>query len=99
MALIKENDRKSLWPMLVKCHEHLHPLVTLDKICANHNIFEQNCSLNIFEQTTSTSEPIEMLVKGGVVSFQENINWMLRTSNVLFSDDKNMKQCFLQLDF
>jgi hypothetical protein len=57
--------------MLVKCHEHLHPLVTLDKICANHNIFEQNCSLNIFEQTTSTSEPIEMLVKGGVVSFQE----------------------------
>jgi hypothetical protein len=57
--------------MLVKCHEHLHALVTLDKICANHNIFEQDCSLNIFEQTTSTSEPIEKLVKGELLVFKK----------------------------
>jgi hypothetical protein len=25
VALVKEYDRKSLYPMLVKCHEHLHP--------------------------------------------------------------------------
>jgi hypothetical protein len=27
VALVEEYDRKSLYPMLVKCHEHLHPLV------------------------------------------------------------------------
>jgi hypothetical protein len=29
VALVKEYDRKSLYPMLVKCYEHLHPLVRL----------------------------------------------------------------------
>jgi hypothetical protein len=27
VALVEEYDKKSLYPMLVKCHEHLHPLV------------------------------------------------------------------------
>jgi hypothetical protein len=27
VALVDEYDKKSLYPMLVKCHEHLHPLV------------------------------------------------------------------------
>ncbi len=27
VVLVQEYDRKSLYPMLVKCHEHLHPLV------------------------------------------------------------------------
>jgi uncharacterized protein YktA (UPF0223 family) len=27
VAQVEEYDRKSLYPMLVKCHEHLHPLV------------------------------------------------------------------------
>jgi hypothetical protein len=27
VALVEEYDRKSLYPMLVKCHEHLHSLV------------------------------------------------------------------------
>jgi hypothetical protein len=31
VVLVKEYDRKSLYPMLVKCHEHLHPLVRSDK--------------------------------------------------------------------
>jgi hypothetical protein len=30
VALVEEYDRKSLYPMLVKCHEHLHPLVKLE---------------------------------------------------------------------
>jgi hypothetical protein len=29
VALVEEYDRKSLYPMLVKCHEDLHPLVKL----------------------------------------------------------------------
>jgi hypothetical protein len=31
VALVEEYYRKSLYPMLVKCHEHLHPLVRLEK--------------------------------------------------------------------
>jgi len=27
VVLVEEYDKKSLYPMLVKCHEHLHPLV------------------------------------------------------------------------
>ncbi len=26
-VIVKEYDRKSLYPMLVKCYEHLHPLI------------------------------------------------------------------------
>jgi len=48
--------------MLVKCHEHLHPLVRSNTNCVNQNIFEQ---------TANTSEPAEELVKREVASFQE----------------------------
>jgi hypothetical protein len=57
VALIEEYDRKSLYHMLVKCHEHRHPLVRLDRNCVNQDIFEQDCNLDIFEQIVSTSEP------------------------------------------
>jgi hypothetical protein len=40
VALVKEYDRKTLYHMLVKCHEHLHPLVRLNRICANQEFFE-----------------------------------------------------------
>jgi hypothetical protein len=49
VALVEEYDKKSLYPMLMKCHEHLHLLVRLDTNCVNQDIFEQ---------TTNTSEPI-----------------------------------------
>ncbi len=29
VVLVGEYDRKSLYPMLVKCHEHLHPNIQL----------------------------------------------------------------------
>ncbi len=35
VALVEEYDRKSLYLMLVKCHEHLHPLVRLNKNFVN----------------------------------------------------------------
>jgi hypothetical protein len=30
-AIVEENDRKSLFPMFLKCHYHLHPLVKLER--------------------------------------------------------------------
>jgi hypothetical protein len=40
VALVEEYDRKYLYPMLVKCHEHLHPLVRLYRNCVDQDIFE-----------------------------------------------------------
>ncbi len=45
--------------MLIKCYEHVHPLVKSDINFANQYIFDQDCNLDNFEQTTSTSERIE----------------------------------------
>ncbi len=39
VALVEEYERKSLCLMLVKCHEHLHPLVRLDRKYPNQDIF------------------------------------------------------------
>ncbi len=61
--LVEEYDRKSLYPMLVKCHEHLYSLVSLNTNCADQDIFEHDCILDIFEQIVSTSELVEKLVK------------------------------------
>jgi hypothetical protein len=61
--------------MLVKCHEHLYPLVRLDRNSTNQDIFEQ---------TASTSELVEKLVKRELL-VSRDINWMLKTSNFLFS--------------
>jgi hypothetical protein len=40
VALVEEYDKKSLYPLLVKCHEHFHCLVRLDRNCVNQDIFE-----------------------------------------------------------
>jgi hypothetical protein len=56
--------------MLVKCHEHLHPLIRLDRNYADENIFDQDCSLDIFEQNTSTSKPTKKLVKRELLIFK-----------------------------
>jgi hypothetical protein len=39
VVLVEEYDRKSLYPMLFKCHEHLHPLVRSEWNSANQDIF------------------------------------------------------------
>jgi len=49
--------------MLVKCREHLHPLLKLDNNFINQDIFKQDCSLDILEQVASTNKPIKKLVK------------------------------------
>jgi hypothetical protein len=40
VALVEEYDRKSLYPTLVKCHEHLHPLVRSEMNFVDQNIFD-----------------------------------------------------------
>jgi hypothetical protein len=81
--------KKTLYPMLVKCHEHLCPLVRLNK-----NLPDQN----IFEQIVSTSEITKEIAKRELLIFRR-YQLDVKTSNVLFNDGKNMKQCFLWLEF
>jgi hypothetical protein len=71
VVLVEEYDKFFLYLMLVKCHEHLHPLVRLDKNRVDQYIFEQDCNLDIFEQTTRTSEPTEELVKKELLVFKK----------------------------
>jgi hypothetical protein len=47
--------------MLMKCHEHLHASIKSKKSFVGKDIFNQNYSLDIFEQTTNTNELIEKL--------------------------------------
>jgi hypothetical protein len=48
VALVEKYDRKSLYPMLVKFHEHVHPLARLDRNSIDQDIFEQDYNLDIF---------------------------------------------------
>jgi hypothetical protein len=63
VALVEEYDRKSLYPILVKCHEHLHFLVRSKRNFVDHNIFDEDCNLDTFEQTINTSELAKELVE------------------------------------
>jgi hypothetical protein len=48
VALVEEYDRKSLYPMLVKYHEHLQFLVRSKMNFTNENIFYQDCNSDIY---------------------------------------------------
>jgi hypothetical protein len=39
IVFVEEHDRKSLYPMLVKCYEHLHLLVRSKKNFVDQDIF------------------------------------------------------------
>ncbi len=55
-AIVEEYDKKSLFPMLLKCYYHLHPLVESERGVVDQRI-EKDMSLDIFEMTSSTNEP------------------------------------------
>jgi hypothetical protein len=56
--------------MLVKCHEHLHPLVRLDRNYVDQDILKQDCNLDIFEQIAGTIELAKELVKRELLVFK-----------------------------
>jgi hypothetical protein len=40
VIFVEEYDGKSLYPMLIECHDHLHPLVRLDGNFVDKDIFD-----------------------------------------------------------
>ncbi len=58
-AIVEKYDKEKLYPMLLKCYYHLHPLFE------NANVdqgVDEDCNLDIFELTTNTNEPMKELV-------------------------------------
>jgi hypothetical protein len=71
VAFVEEYDRNSLYPMLIKCHEHLHPLVRSDEFCWQR-YFLSGLQFEFFKQIASTScELAKESVKRELFDFQE----------------------------
>ncbi len=61
VVIVEEYDKKSLYPMFTKCHNHLHHVLEFEVGYANPTI-EEDCGLDIFEQTTNANELVKELV-------------------------------------
>ncbi len=48
VAIVEEYDIKSLYPILLKCHHHLHPLAKCESGFVNIGV-DEDYSLDIFE--------------------------------------------------
>jgi hypothetical protein len=55
VSIVDEYDNKTLYPMLLKCYHHLHPMPK--SIGCVDQIGDEDFSLDIFQQPTSTSQP------------------------------------------
>ncbi len=63
-----EYDRKSLYPMLLKCYHCLHP-ITKFVGCVDQTINE-NCNLDIFQQIASTTKLVKELATRKLLTFK-----------------------------
>jgi hypothetical protein len=54
-AIVEEYDRRSLFPMLFKCHYHLHPFAKSKRGVIDQRV-EMDNSLDMFKMTTNTNE-------------------------------------------
>jgi hypothetical protein len=55
--IVDEYDKKSLYPMLVKCYHHVHPPVDDENALVEERVIEKYI-LHIFKMIVSTNESI-----------------------------------------
>jgi hypothetical protein len=60
ISIVDEYDKRTLYPMLLKCYHHLHPMTKFVE-CVDE-IGDEDSSLDIFQQIACTSEPLKELV-------------------------------------
>jgi hypothetical protein len=53
--IMDEYDRRTLYPMFLKCYHHLHPMI--EYVGCVDQTSNEDFSLYIFQQIASTSEP------------------------------------------
>jgi hypothetical protein len=90
--IMGEYDRRTLYPMLLKCYHHLHPMI--ESIGCVDQIGDEDFYLDIFQQIASTNEPSKELVTKELLIFRHN-RMDLKTLCVFFNGGENMKPCFL----
>jgi hypothetical protein len=96
VSIVDEYDRRTLYPMLLKCYHHLHPMIKF--VGCVDQTYGEDFSLDIFQWTTSTSEPLKELVTRELLIL-DITKWIPKTSNVFFNGGDNMNPCFLRLVF
>jgi hypothetical protein len=62
VAIVEEYDQISLYPMLLKCHNHLYH-VSIYEVDCPYSTVEEECNLDIFEQIANTNELMKKLVR------------------------------------
>jgi hypothetical protein len=67
-AIVEKYDKKSLFPMFLKCSYHLHPLVESKRDVVEQRV-EEDRSLDIFRMIASVSDPIIKLVNKELLIF------------------------------
>ncbi len=93
ISIVEECNNKILYPMLVKCYHHLHPLIDNGSAFTKEKIVE-NCNLDIFEMTINMSELAKELInKQRVVDIQKyqvNVKEIIKCPLQLW---QNMNPC------
>jgi hypothetical protein len=68
VSIVGEYDKKTIYPTFLKCYHHLHPLTEF--VGCVDQTSDENSSLNIFQQTASTSKPSKELVTKELLIFK-----------------------------
>jgi hypothetical protein len=68
-AIVEEYDKNSLFPMLMKCYYHFHPLVESKRGVVDQRV-EDDMNLDIFEMITNTNESTRELVNKELLIFK-----------------------------
>ncbi len=66
--VVNEYDRRTLYPMILKCYHHLQPMTK--SIGCVDQIIDKDYSLDIFQQIASTNEPTHELVTRELLIFR-----------------------------
>jgi hypothetical protein len=60
-SIIKEYDKKSLHPVLLKCYHHLHLVPNCEIVFTKQRV-DENYTMYLFQMTPSTSELVKELI-------------------------------------
>jgi len=94
-AIVKECDKKALFPMFHRCRNHLHPLAKFKSGVVDQNVEEDN-NFDIFEMTFNICEPTMKLMNRELLIFK-CCQVDVKKINVHFNGANNMKVCFVLL--
>ncbi len=68
VSIVDEYDRRTLYPMLLKCYHHLHPMI--EYVGCVNQVGDKDLNLVIFQHIASISEPSKELVTNELLIFK-----------------------------